>query len=102
MKIFQVKDGFVFHDLTAIHNNFAVARASYAPNIELVEAPDYVFEGWGFDDTKEGDERFVQPTPPEGWEYDPGTGTFYPAGESAPSKVPTADELLKILAGVTE
>lgn len=92
MKIFQIKDGFVFHDLTAVHNNFAVARASYAPNIELVEAPDYVFEGWGFDASKEGDERFIQPQPPEGWLYDEATGTFYPEDGVPPGQERTAQD----------
>jgi hypothetical protein len=43
----------------------------------LVNAPDYVFEGWGYDSRKTGDERFIKPRPPEGWAYDPETGTVY-------------------------
>ena len=43
-----------------------------------METPDYVFEGWGYDETAEGYERFIKPTAPEGWAYDDATGTFYP------------------------
>lgn len=39
----------------------------------IVDAPDYVFEGWGY---SRGE--FLRPAPPEGWAYDPDTGTFYP------------------------
>jgi hypothetical protein len=41
----------------------------------LVTAPDWVFEGWGYDARKSGDDRFIKPRPPEGWVYDPETGT---------------------------
>lgn len=41
----------------------------------IVNAPDYVFVGWGYDARKTGDERFIKPRPPEGWVYDPETGT---------------------------
>lgn len=58
----------------------------------FVDAPDYVFESWGFDETKEGDARFIKPTPPEGWEYDDATGTFYPSGELPPGQQPTEQD----------
>lgn len=52
-------------------------RAGVKPpdNGFLIDAPDYVFEGWGYDARKTGDERFIKPRPPEGWAYDPKTGT---------------------------
>ena len=43
----------------------------------LIHAPDYVFEGWGYDARKEGDARFIKPRPPEGWRYDEAFGTIY-------------------------
>lgn len=78
MKIFQVNNGFCYWDATRQHPTLDSTAGLYAPTIEFVEAPDFVFEGWGFDSTEEGDTRFIQPTPPEGWSYDPATGTFYP------------------------
>lgn len=37
----------------------------FPKNLLFVEAPDYVFEGWGYVDNE-----FITPTPPEGWLYD--------------------------------
>lgn len=77
-KVFQVLNGFIYWDATPKHGTLEAARACYAPDIEFVETPDYVFEGWGYDETKTGDDRFIKPIPPEGWKYDEETGTFYP------------------------
>ena len=64
-----------------------------------MEAPDNVFEGWGYLDGE-----FIKPTPPEGWLYDEATGCFYLEGEDPPplpepilepEQVPTlADDLM--------
>lgn len=78
MKIFQILDGFCHWDATSQHPTLASTDGLYAPDIHFVEAPDYVFESWGFDPDAEGDARFIQPTPPDGWAYDEETGTFYP------------------------
>lgn len=78
MKIIQILKGFCHWDATAQHPTLELTKGLYAPDIVFVEAPDYVREGWGFDETKEGDERFIEPTPPKGWVYDRETGTFYP------------------------
>ena len=77
MKVFQVFCGFCHWDATRVHPTLESTEGLYAPDIKFVEAPDYVFEGWGFDETKEGDDRFIMPSAPEGFEYDPETGTFY-------------------------
>lgn len=61
----------------------------YPADIKFVEAPDYVYEGWGYmEEDKEGnpiegEERFIQPEAPEGWIYDVDTGTFYPESDIA-------------------
>ena len=78
MKIFLVFDNFCYNDLTRLYNNLENAKKHYSSDTIIVEAPDYVFENWGYDATKEGDARFIQPEPPEGWIYDADTGTFYP------------------------
>ena len=77
MKIFQIFKGICYYDTTPVHPTLESTEGKYPPDVLFVEAPDYVFEGWGFDPTKEGDERFIKPTPPEGWFYDEATGTFY-------------------------
>ena len=81
MKVFQILNGICHWDATKKHPTLADTVGKYAPDILFVEAPDYVFEHWVFDDTKEGDARFIQPTPPEGWGYDENTGAFYPLDE---------------------
>lgn len=85
MKIVQIENGFVHWDATRDVPDLDWAKTHYAPNIVFIEAPDYVFEGWTFDEEKEGDERFIEPIPPEGWLYDRGTGTFYPEDAEKPS-----------------
>jgi len=63
----------------------------------IVEAPDYVQEGWGYDPYQVGDARFVEPTPPEGWLYDRETGTYYKENEAKPVPAPTTEERLTAL-----
>lgn len=88
MKIFQIVKNLCHYDMTPIHPTLASTIGRYAPNVVIVEAPDYVFEGWGYNPDAEGDDRFIKPTPPEGWLYDDATGTFYPADGEKP-KPPT-------------
>lgn len=80
MKVMQILNDICHWDATSVVPNLEFAAEYYAPNIEFVEAPDYVFEGWGFNRYLEGDERFIKPEAPEGWVYDDATGTFYPEG----------------------
>lgn len=92
MKVFQIVKGFCYYDAASLYPSAAEAARHYSADTLWVDAPDCVFEGWGYDAAKEGDERFIQPTPPEGWEYDPETGTFYPKGELPPNKRPTPED----------
>ncbi len=95
MKVFQIMNGFCHWDATRVHPSLASIPANqYHSDILFVEAPDYVFESWGFDDTQQGDARFIQPEPPEGWAYDPNTGTFYPIDQppGEPDLLAAADE----------
>lgn len=84
MKVFQILNGFCHWDATKKHGSAEVAREFYAPDCIFVDAPDYVFEGWAFDENAEGDARFIKPEPPEGWLYDEETGTFYMEGWEPP------------------
>lgn len=83
MKIFQILGSFCHWDASNVVSSLDEVRERFAPDIVFVEAPDNVREGWGFDGTLEGDARFLRPVPPDGWEYDDETGTFYD-----PSAVP--------------
>lgn len=75
MQIFQILHGFC-HWRTPFKS--LEETKGFPSDCIFVEAPDYVNEQWGFDDTKEGDERFIRPEPPEGWLYDEETGSFFP------------------------
>lgn len=97
MKVFQIVSGFCYYDATRLYPNAAEAAKHYSPDTVWVNAPDYVFEAWGYDASKTGDERFIRPKAPEGWLYDPGTGTFYPEGEIAPSRQPTPEDDISAL-----
>ena len=77
MKIFLIRNNFVHYDMTRLYSSVDVARTKYPATTQIVEAPDYVFEGWGFNPNENGNDRFIKPTPPEGWVYDEATGTFY-------------------------
>lgn len=83
MKIFQILGGVCHWDASAVVHSLDEARERFAPDIVFAEAPDNVHEGWGYDDSLEGDARFLRPTPPDGWEYDDETGTFYVPGEES-------------------
>ena len=76
MKIVQILNDRVWWDATFMHPTLESTEGKYAPDIVFVEAPDYVFESWGWDGTKEGDARFIKPEAPEGWVYNEETGQF--------------------------
>lgn len=93
MKVFQIMGRFCHWDATPVVTNLENAREMFAPDMEFVEAPDYVFEGWGFDPSAEGNARFIKPTPREGWLYDDKTGTMYRAEDIKPSEQKSNAEL---------
>lgn len=95
MKIFQIIGNFCHWDATNQLKNLAYAVANFPATDVFVEAPDFVFEGWGYDPLATGDARFIRPTPLEGWNYDEKTGTFYPEGDIAPSEEKTNRELMQ-------
>ena len=97
MKVFQIFSGFCYYDATQLYPTAAEAANHYASTTKWVDAPDYVFEGWLYDETKTGDERFIQPKAPEGWLYDPGTGTFYQEGETPPDRQPAPEDDINAL-----
>lgn len=96
MKIFQIFSGFCHWDASRVLASVSEAGDKFAPDMRFVEAPDYVFEGWGFDDTADGDARFIKPTPPDGWLYDDATGTFYESGRTRPAEISKSPEALAL------
>jgi len=76
MKVFQI-----LHDRChwqTPYSSLAETVGKFPPDCLFVEAPDYVNEQWGFDETEIGDARFIKPSAPEGWIYDEESGQFYP------------------------
>lgn len=103
MKVFQIVGDFCHYDATRVHPTVKSTEGRYPPDVLFVEAPDYVFEGWGYLNGE-----FIKPTPPEGWIYDDATGTFYPEDYAPPAPDPTPSleeqvaeltKLVNILAG---
>ena len=97
MKLFQIYKGLCYRDVTTEHPTLQSTVGCYPPSVLFVETPDYVFQDWGYDDTQEGDARFIEPIPPEGWLYDPETGTFY----ENPDYTPPVSETEDMLAALT-
>lgn len=95
MKIVQIIGGSVHWDASGTVSSLEMAAKLYAPNIVFVEAPDYVFEGWGYDALASGDARFIKPEAPDGWLYDDATGTFYKENSTKPSEIKGAAELTR-------
>lgn len=81
MKLFQIEGNICYWDATRQFPTKESTVGYFPPALEFVEAPDYVFEGWGYVDGK-----FIKPTPPEGFLYDDATGTFYQENMPAPSE----------------
>ena len=87
MKVFQIIDGFCHWDATEIFGKAGNAAEMFPEDVIFVDAPDFVSEGWGYDASADGDERFIRPEAPEGWLYDDVTGTFYPEDGIKPSEL---------------
>ena len=84
MKSFQIVENLCPYYATPAHPTLADTEGKYPPDVLFGEAPDNVFEGWGYDPNAEGDARFIKPTPPDGWLYDDATGIFYPKDGEKP------------------
>lgn len=65
MKVFQILNDQCWWDASSLYASAEEAATHYAPDIVFADAPDDVQEGWGFDETKEGDARFIAPPEPE-------------------------------------
>ena len=70
MKIFQIENNFCYVESPYSTMNETVGN--FPPTLIFVEAPDYVFPGWGYINGE-----FIKPTAPEGFVYDEKTGTFH-------------------------
>ena len=90
MKIFQIKNDLCHWDATRQFPTLESTTNRVASNIVFVEAPDHVFEGWGYVNGE-----FIRPEPPEGWLYDEASGTFYPENPIEPE--PVIDEAIVVL-----
>lgn len=107
MKVFQIKNGLCFNEFSHRVNTAEEAYELWGDQYTFVDGPDYVFIGWGFDETQEGDARFVKPIPPEGCYYDDSNGAFYPiatpnVGVDIPDQTPESsiDEIALLRAQI--
>ena len=76
MAIFQIVNG-KCHWRTPF-TSLDEVKDRFPPDCLFVDAPDYVNEQWGYDETEIGDDRFIKPEVPEGWIYDDETGQMMP------------------------
>lgn len=83
MKVFQVEANICHWDATRQFPSIESTVGYFPPKLLFVEAPDYVFEGWGYVDGE-----FIKPEVPDGWEYDEANGTFHRIGEIETPKSP--------------
>lgn len=68
-KVVEILDSHVYRVYDE-YKNASEASRYFAPNIVFVDAPDYVWPGYGYDSSKTGDDRFIRPELGEGWVYD--------------------------------
>lgn len=90
MKVFQIEANVCYWDATRQFPTKESTIGYFPPELLFVEAPDHVFEGWGYVDG-----NFIKPTAPEGWLYDETTGTFYQEGADKPGVNPLTSAILK-------
>lgn len=80
-KIFQVVDNECRWHMP--FTSLAEVMKIYPKGLTFIEAPDFVFEGWGYKEEDEdgnkllGNDRFIKPVPPEGQYYDDDLGDFF-------------------------
>ena len=77
MKVVQIFNKLVHSEFNKWGSIAEIPEGTFPQKLidELVEAPDYVFIGWGYNNGE-----FIKPTPPKDFAYDDNTGTFYPVG----------------------
>lgn len=95
MKVFQIEANVCYWDATRQFPTKESTVGYFPPELLFVEAPDYVFEGWGYSDG-----NFIKPTAPEGWIYDDDTGTFYQEGTDKPGTNPLVKMMADVINGV--
>ena len=108
MKVFEILNNTV-HCEYPQYSTAAEASSHYAPTIQFVDAPDWVWPGFGFDPSKSGDERFIRPELSEGYEYDENGNIWNPeecrtserTSRHAATTNDTMEALRKIRAGDT-
>lgn len=93
MKVFQIVNNICYWDATSKFPTVEDTFGKFPSDVEFVSAPDYVFEGWGYD--RGNTDPWIKPTPPEGWLYDDETGTFYL--ENPPEELKPVDQRISEL-----
>ena len=82
------------------------AQKHFAQNIHFENAPDWVWEGYGFDASKTGDDRFIRPALSEGWVYNedglPWNPEYARTGEREQMHAETTNDTLQALRKIRE
>lgn len=79
-KVFEIVDGICIDKLP--FTSLTTKITSRSSNVLFVQAPDYVFPGWGYKNVDDdgnsitGDDCFIKPVAPEGYFYNDETGEF--------------------------
>ena len=97
----------MYYDFSNKFRTLEEARSRFPSKIQIEEAPDYVFVGWTFDETKFGEQRFQAPEVEDGFAYDSTSGTVYNVedmreGERAHRHAETTNDTLQALRKIRE
>ena len=105
MKVFEIVNGVCFREYPE-YANASEASKFFAPNIQFVDAPDDVWEGFGFDGSKKGDSRFIRPELSDGWVYDENGNPWNPEEHRATERkglhAATTDDTMQALRKIRE
>lgn len=77
MKVLEIVENRVARDYSSDYGSVEEAYRYFSTDIEFVEAPDFVFPGWGYDRAQKGDARFLKPSVGVGLAYDDATGSVW-------------------------
>ena len=105
MKTVLIAYGHVTQELR--YSSAEEAYKHYARNLTIVDCPDEVMVGWGFNPNVAGDARFVRPVPAEGQSYNPETGEIWNpedirAGERESMHAATTNDTMQALRKIRE
>lgn len=104
-KVVEILYGRV-HKIYPQYDSKDEAYGHFSNSIHFEDAPDNIWEGFGFDPSKEGDERFTRPPLSDGWAYDEDNHPWNPeahrASERKQKHSETTDDTMQALRKLRE